>query len=724
MNGTRGRTIFVLVAGLFLRLTVAALGEEAGAAERVGTTVEDVCRAYPNRVSALLAAIDLDRPGLEAVKAAHDRADTPAACRALLKYYRSAKTAAWLRRQPVVPNGRPAPEADLILQDTFTFYEEQATVPRRSDGGLDWTFRGPTNDREWALALNRHYGLRTLNEAYLKTGKVAYVRCFDEHIRDWVVANPYPNRKANETDNWNGLEAYFRLKVWAEGFYAYQDVESFTPAARLLMLSSIPDHADYLRKYHAPTGNWITMEMHGLAVAGVCWPEFKHADLWVDYAVEQMTEQIHGQVYPDGAQHELTSSYHWVALRNFSEFAELLDHANRPMPETYRTGIERMWNYLAFVLRPDGSGPLNNDADRSSYRERILNAADLWHRPDWRFIATNGREGTAPPGPPSTLFPWAGHLVMRSGWHADAQWGFFDLGPLGSAHYNYDKLHLSITAYGRDLLVDNGRYTYVAGPWRNYFASSAGHNVLLIDGKGQGYYQSIAKTPIRDEAVVQPTFDFARGRFDGPYRKLQGKAAHTRAVVYLRGGYWVVIDHVETDQPRTITALWHLHPDCTTQVEGNTIVTTDQGQGNLRIVPVTNLDWTTTIVRGQTEPTIQGWYSRTYNLKSPSSCAVYDAQVKASASFAWVLAPGRGSTPPVEATWLDAPSGAVRLSVRVGDRPVDEIAVRLTGDKTIELSGGQRFDGACAILEGGSPARVAFGRLVDDHGKTLAEDGR
>lgn len=34
---------------------------------------------------------------------------------------------------------------------------------------------------------------------------------------------------------------------------------------------------------------------------------------------------------------------------------------------------------------------------------------------------------------PSSLFPWAGQVVFRSGYDADATWAFFDIGPYGSS---------------------------------------------------------------------------------------------------------------------------------------------------------------------------------------------------------------------------------------------------------------------------------------------------
>ena len=101
---------------------------------------------------------------------------------------------------------------------------------------------------------------------------------------------------------------------WSKTFCALQNVPAFTPASRILVLSSIPEHAHFARHFHAGGGNWITMELRGLATAGACWPEFHEAKAWLRYATDTLAANMEKQVYPDGAQFELTCSYHYVAL--------------------------------------------------------------------------------------------------------------------------------------------------------------------------------------------------------------------------------------------------------------------------------------------------------------------------------------------------------------------------------------------------------------------------
>jgi hypothetical protein len=181
------------------------------------------------------------------------------------------------------------------------------------------------------------------------------------------------------------------------------------------------------------------MEISALATIATNFPEFKLSNEWLDYSVATMAESMKGQVYPDGVQTELTSHYHNVALANFVLFKEICDRANKPLPDFFNQTIETMYSYIAHAIRPDGFRILNNDGDRGSDRELVLEAAKKFNKKDWAYIASNGKTGSKPSDGPSYFFPWAGQLISRSGFEVQAHWSFFDVGPWGSGHQHNDK---------------------------------------------------------------------------------------------------------------------------------------------------------------------------------------------------------------------------------------------------------------------------------------------
>lgn len=417
------------------------------------TSVEDVIEHRPAQIETLLKSLDLERDGLEAVREAHAAGDLVAAGEALLAYYRQSDSGHWLRERERDPelSEESRQEVDEILRDIYTASGSTGKVPRTSDGHLDWTHRGPDNDRQFVAAFNRHGHLSDLLKAYEATGEEKYLRRLDEDLRSWLIlADGKPDPKGQGR---GFLEAALRLPHWTRLFYRLQDEPEFRPATRLLMLAALPPHGDYLRRTIKRNHNWATMQMNGLGTIGLAFPEFEKAEAWWNFARREMARELKKQIYPDGAQTELTAGYHMVALKRFGALMETAVEAGEPMDDDYAGQVEKMYGYIASVIRPDGNRPNNSNSDMGKVDGKLREAAELFDRPDWRYIATHGEAGERPQDPPSRFLPWAGQMVSRSGWDADAHWSFFDVGPFGTnrRHAHRDKLHLSIDAHGRPL---------------------------------------------------------------------------------------------------------------------------------------------------------------------------------------------------------------------------------------------------------------------------------
>jgi len=627
-------------------------------------SVEDVCKAYPNEMKKMLGEFNLNYPGMEKVKIAWEAGNLAEACNQLLDYYKNSENAEHLRKTQTEKSGNTEAEADTILKNVFVIQNVRGQVPWGDDGHRDWYWKGPNNDREWAWLSNRHSQINHVFDVYYETGNPKYAEYVDLFLRDFIIKSmPYPAKKGSESI-WRGLEVSFRAKVWSRIFYGMLNNEYLSPATRLLILSSLPDHAHYNRNFHGGN-NWLTMEISALATVATNFPEYKKSEEWLDYSIGAMVESMKDQVYPDGVQTELTSHYHNVSLSNFELFKEICDRVNKSLPEFFNQTIEDMYFYIAHAVRPDGNRILNNDGDRGSDRERILKGAEKFNKSDWEYIVTNGQSGTKPTDGPSYFFPWAGHLISRNGFDADAHWSFFDIGPWGSGHQHNDKLHISIAAYGRDLLVDAGRFAYtgeVAEKFRPYARGSQGHNVLLIDGKGQGPGPRLAEEAISQKHwLITDEYDYAWSSFD-QFAGVEGKCEHTRRLFYARGDLWVVVDQVKTDRPRKIEALWHWHPDCEVGVEGNRVFTQNE-KGNLQVIPVGKREWKITFIEGQEEPEIQGWYSEEYNKYEPNVASIYSTNIESDSKFVWVLFPSEKVETGIQAEIISESIKEIKLKV-------------------------------------------------------------
>jgi hypothetical protein len=408
------------------------------------------------------------------------------------------------------------------------------------------------------------------------------------------------------------------------------------------------------------------MEITALATFATHFEEFKTADEWLDYSIAKMVESMKDQIYPDGVQTELTSHYHNVSLLNFELLKTICDRVNKTLPDFYNKTLEQCYSYIAHAVRPDGFRILNNDGDRGSDVALILKGAEIYNQPTWKYIATNGKEGEQPKDGPSFFYPWAGQLISRSDFSEKAHWSFFDIGPWGSGHQHNDKLHFSVSAFGSDFLVDAGRFAYTgatADKFRPYAKGSQGHNLILIDHKGQAPGPTHADEALSNKYFkITPEFDYASQSMSAFVDFKEGETSHTRSMLYIRGEFWVVADRINTQKPRNIEALWHWHPTCELEKNGNQI----QGKnnnGNLTILPVGNNDFDISFIKGQEKPEIQGWYSKSYNEYEPNTTSQFSTKIDGDQNFVWLIYPSQEKGKSIKAELVSSNSTEIKLKV-------------------------------------------------------------
>lgn len=661
--------------------------------------LEWVLDTYPERVKMLLQSIGSGHPELEDVRNHTKEKNYREACLALIEYYKNSSGFPSLRHPQA--EASDIAEARRILTDTLILNGVTGLQKRRPDGTIDWAYTGPKEDDEWAHQVNRQEWFLPLLNAYHQSGEVKFAGHLNELLLDWIISNPYPVEDEC-CPQWRTLNTALRFTVWPAVFYGLQKSDAFSDAARILMLISVIEQAELIRRFHWTHQNLAIFQLAGLARIAVHWPELRPSDAWFDYAARHMLYEMEGQVLPDGVQNELTSMYHHGTLRRFQELMDLGEKVGKGFPPAFRKGLEKMYNYLAYTMRPDGNSLLSNDANLSDFRNTVAKGAEQFERPDWLYIINKGEHGRQPEQT-DILFPYAGQVIMRNGWDRDAHWSFFDAGPHGMAHRHDDKLHLSVSAYGRDLLVDAGRYWYKSDIWREYFVSSYSHNVILVDGFGHRPDIRRYQTPDQVAFETTPAYTYAQATFDAGFREIEDDVLHTRGVLYLRDRFWIVIDRLISLEEHTIQPLWHFHPSCRVERERDRVFTSDPGAGNLLIQPVRPADWSLELEYGPEEISqpgkyqewkprawdefpIKGAYSETYNSKKANYVAVYSGALKGELTCAWLLMPFRGLKRPedVEAE-LHQEGNHLIISIKDQEKEY-RLAVDIAAGKVVESS--------------------------------------
>ena len=142
----------------------------------------------------------------------------------------------------------------------------------------------------------------------------------------------------------------------------------------------------------------------------------------------------------------------------------------------------------------------------------------------------------------TTVMPFSGIAVMRSGFGADDIWAFFESSPFGKAHQHEDKLSFQLSAYGKNMLTDSGNFYYDSSMMRRYVLSTRSHNTGLVDGMGQNrrknYVWHTEDIDKLSDLVVEERegVTVASGVYNEGYGPELLDATHKRQIYFYRDG--------------------------------------------------------------------------------------------------------------------------------------------------------------------------------------------
>lgn len=575
-------------------------------------------------------ALDLDFPGLEKVAGALKKDDCSAAIGALCTYYRNRKGEFWWK------NLYPPLEKKKTRQDYHNEYlalknhaGAYGSSHWNADGSYDWINESKTN------MSHRMYFFSALAGDYEYTGDEEVVRLWSRLLRDWIRQNP-PD---SQLPSWLTMNIGIRIRTgWGDAFAQFVHSPALDNETLFLFFKSYYEQAAYLRKHHSKTSNWLTFEMAGLYSAGILFPEFKASADWRHHAEETALADLDKGWLPDGMSVELTPGYgqFFSNYLKMHRLAKETGHCDRLL-ETLVRRCERLYDPYVRIMAPDGFTPAFNDNKPVEYSSRFLQGATNYypHREDFRWIVTRGKEGS-PPDYTSTVFPYAGYLVVRSGWETNANFFCFDAGPVGYRHAHQDKLNVVLWSYGRQILYDPGREAYADTPHQQYCMDTFSHSTGLVDNrpqrrvwyrnpspknmpykKAEGFRYEIGKDSAWGVGVYNESYgrQGSVGTDSYPYKK-DGNfkqdwcrpARQERQVAWLAPDIFVVQDRFVPNDSKShrYEIRWQID-SLKLKQHGKWFETTDEGKPNLAVVPIEITGLDVAAASAQDKPEILGW---------------------------------------------------------------------------------------------------------------------
>ena len=360
--------------------------------------------------------------------------------------------------------------------------------------------------------------------------------------------------------------------MWLDVIGYLGQTEPFDDATHAMLARSRFEHMRYLTAFCGGPNNWYQVEASGLAVAALCSPELKLADVYLRIALRRLKWINSVAYYDDGFQFELSHGYHAFPTMAITSVVRAAQARGVALPADFVRLVEKAHEMYLYAAQPDHVLPMFNDCgpqptDPAPY---LRGAAEMFHRDDFRWGGSHGQQGQAPD---HTSHAWhsAGYYVMRDKWGEDGQFLFFDGAPWGASHQHEDKLTFTLYAGGRLLIGDPNIYSYSPTELTHYFKASRSHNVVMVDGRGQARRfrpEARLSTLGRNEWVSEPGFDFVSSEYlegfapdpfpgRGDASEVDTSIVHRRAIFYVKP---VGADSHLPGRPQGIAPTWLLDP--------------------------------------------------------------------------------------------------------------------------------------------------------------------
>jgi hypothetical protein len=581
---------------------------------------------------ALIAALDLDHPGLTSAAQAGSTQDQ---LKQIAGYFRSSE---FDRRHEI-----PDPPAGADLQEAGRVLDGHMLGHHWPDG-VDWD-ANPYGYIEWSIRIHGFPYFRPLELAWEETRDPKYAKGIESIICDWMDKTPVPFGLRS-----GGLAWGHSLIVSQRAFCTLVDIftvlcecDQTKDQTIVDLLKSIYEHVEYLLQFESfPPSNKTISEGRSLLAMACSFPEFRESGQWFNQASDRLLQDMRIQVMPDGASYELTPGYQMAIASWFLAAFNIAGKFGRVIDPELEAGIRRMYDWCVSINRPDYTHPSVSDAGSldAGYGQALTGPGTILGDESAVWVGTKGAEGS-PPGYDSIARQDSGYFVMRSGWEKDDQYLLFEGGPFGRFHQHEDMLSFDLYAKGLPFIVDPGITSYFPNAWTSFYRTTAAHNTVLVDGRGQNRrIQTIEEwvESVRDKTSwsSDERADMAVATFEGPYDGLEQKVTHMRAVMFVKPDYFLIFDELAGEGRHTYEALFHFMPyRVLIDPETRAVRTGRMHPPNLEIIPMVKM--TPRLVCGENDP-VQGWLAIS-GQDVPAPVAIYKKQATLPFRTGYVLAP-------------------------------------------------------------------------------------
>jgi hypothetical protein len=469
----------------------------------------------------------------------------------------------------------------------------------------------PYDENYWRFIF---YGLRPLRHliaAYTQTGDRAYLETLAEILESFV------DERDSSPHLTDPHATAFRTMVQVASYGALERAGLLDSDLESKLRSSIGIDAAFLAEPENFQGDYN----HGFTEAAALLlvaETFPDSQGWRDVAKDRLDALMVDAVDQDGVEVENSPFYHFYVLRFVKDITAWADRNEIELPPAIPERIDKMIDYAAWIVMPNGQIPLIGSSLSKSITKDAESSLQYLATddPQFDFVLSRGRSGL-PPGTSSIIFPVSGTSILRSGFGDSETYGdqthiVFDVGAYRTDHSQLDALSVNIFGAGVTIFPDSGLFTYEPGADFDYFHGTAAHNTVLVDGSDQTEGDVVAGLTEAGEG-----WSYQSGRHN-----LYPGVTHRRAVTLIGSDLIAVVDLLDAADGHEYSQLWHFAPELSVRVEGSSVLaSTAAGADIARLEQASDGGVPELSVGGAGE--FPGWYSKHYEVKVPNSVAAY-----------------------------------------------------------------------------------------------------
>ena len=463
----------------------------------------------------------------------------------------------------------------------------------------------------WELSRFQH--LILLGQAYLLTRDEKYSQEFQDQLNDWIN-----NNSVGYGVNWaSPMDIAIRVANWLVAQEYFSECDSISKEFWQKFYQSVHAHGKFIFRHLENKGrvrnNHYIANLAGLFFIATYVPSLKESRKWQAFSIQELSREIHAQVYADGCSFEGSTTYHCLALEIFYYVALLAKRAGILLSNHYQDRLKKMFVVLRHCTKPDGTISQIGDHDNGRFlifsrrpileQHQLLALAAIHYEESqfklsslkndeekfWLFdqkaISNYDQLPFHPTSLSSRAFEEAGWYILRDENH----YCFISCGRNGQkgkgGHDHNDKLSFTLMIQAKDVIVDPGTYVYTPYPEeRNKFRSTGYHNVINVENYEQNAFLQNNLFRLSNQLIIEKAHlneDPQKVVFAGSIR--YGPIMHQRIItLFKNSGVFQIEDVIASTKGAHMGCIsLHLSPTCL--CVGKEIVDAENGKVPRRI---------------------------------------------------------------------------------------------------------------------------------------------